>query len=151
MSTATTLPTAKAGKAGPADDEEASGGGRKKLLLLLVLVLVMGLAIWWFILKPSGDAEPAPGEVLVMEPVQVNLADGHYLSIGIGLQLVEGAAQADGSKALDATIDLFSGRDPDELVRTKSRHALKELLLEELDHRYHGEVLDVYFTQFVTQ
>ena len=150
MSTTTTLPTASGAKAGPAE-AEASGGGRKKLLVLLVLALVAGAAAWWFLLRPSGDAEPVPGEVLVMEPIQVNLADGHYLSIGIGLQLVEGAAHADGSKALDATIDLFSGRDAEELVRTRSRHALKEQLLEELEHRYHGEVLDLYFTQFVTQ
>ncbi|MDN4173550.1 flagellar basal body-associated FliL family protein [Nocardioides sp. SOB77] len=134
-----------------AAEEEPAGGGRKKLVLLLVLVLVAGAAAYWFLLRPGSDAEPVPGEVLVMEPVQVNLADGHYLSVGIALQLVEGAAHADGSKALDATIDLFSGREPDELVRARNRNALKEELMEELDHRYHGEVLDVYFTQFVTQ
>lgn len=145
MST-TTLPTATT-----AEEEAGTEGGRKKLVLLLVLALVAVGAAWWFLLRPSGGAEPEPGEVLAMDPVQVNLADGHYLSIGIGLQLVEGAAHADGSKALDATIDLFSGRDAGELVRAKTRHALKEQLMEELDHRYHGEVLDVYFTQFVTQ
>ncbi len=134
-----------------AADEAPARGGRKKLVLLLVAALVAGAAAYWFLLRPGGDAEPVPGEVLVMEPVQVNLADGHYLSVGIALQLVEGAAHADGSKALDATIDLFSGREADELVRAKNRHGLKEELMSELDHRYHGEVLDVYFTQFVTQ
>ncbi|GGO77947.1 flagellar basal body-associated FliL family protein [Nocardioides deserti] len=145
MST-TTLPTTAT-----TEEDAKTGGGRKKLVLLLVVVLLAAGSAWWFLLRPSGEAEPEPGEVLVMDPVQVNLADGHYLSIGIALQLVEGAAHADGSKALDTTIELFSGREPDELVKVKTRHALKEQLVEELDHRYHGEVLDVYFTQFVTQ
>ena len=31
------------------------------------------------------------------------------------------------------------------------RHHLKEELMEHLDHAYHGDVMGVYFTEFVTQ
>ncbi|WP_435746823.1 flagellar basal body-associated FliL family protein [Nocardioides sp. SYSU DS0663] len=143
--TTTALPTATAAEETPAK------GGKKKLMIIVVALLLLGGAGYWFFLRPTGEAEPVPGEVLVMDPVQVNLADGHYLSVGIALQFVEGAAHPDGSQALDTTIDLFSGRDATELVRSKTRHELKEELVTELEHRYHGEVLDVYFTQFVTQ
>jgi flagellar FliL protein len=125
---------------------------RKKLLMALVLVVAVAAAAWWFLLRPSDAAEaPKPGEVLQLEPIQVNLESGHYLKIGIALQAVEGAHEVEGSKALDATIELFSGRSMAELAGGKKRDHLKEQLLEELEHRYHGDVMEVYFTDFVTQ
>jgi flagellar protein FliL len=104
-------------------------------------------------LKPaSGEpAKPTPGEVVALDPIQVNLADGHYLSIGISLQGVKGAKELDGSKALDATIELFSGQKMEPLTKQAHREELKKELAKELEHLYEGEVMDVYFTQFVTQ
>ena len=37
------------------------------------------------------------------------------------------------------------------LDQRRSASKLKEELLEELEHLYHGDVMDVYFTDFVTQ
>ncbi len=115
-----------------------------------MLLLVLG-AGWWFFLKPSGPKQPEPGEVMTLEPIQVNLADGHYLRIGVALQLTAEAHEADGSKALDAVIDLFSGVDQAELVKAGQRHEFKEQLEERLHEDYHGDVMEVYFTEFVTQ
>ena len=145
MSTATLDKTAEA----PAD--EKAKGGKKKLIVIVVVLLVGAAAGYWFFLKPSGPTEPVPGEVLTLEPIQVNLADGHYLRIGIALQLTADAHEADGSKALDATIDLFSGVDRAELAKAGQRQELKRQLEEELHDDYHGDVLEVYFTEFVTQ
>jgi flagellar protein FliL len=116
-------------------------------------VIVAAGAAYWFMFKPKGEpAAPKPGEVAALDPIQVNLADGHYLSIGIALQGIEGGhGELDGSKALDATIETFSGKPIEELNKPKSREHLKEELLTELEHLYHGDVMDVYFTQFVTQ
>lgn len=126
--------------------------GKKKKLLMIGLVLVVGAAAaWWFLLRPTAPAEPVPGEVMTMEPIQINLADGHYLRIGIALQLTADAHEADGSKALDATIDLFSGVDPAELVKAGQREEIKRKLEEKLHEDYHGDVMEVYFTEFVTQ
>ena len=129
------------------------GGGRKKVVTILVLLLVLGGAGYWFMLKPSAHAkaEPKPGEVVRLEPIQVNLAGGHYLKIGIALQLTADAHEADGAMALDATIDLFSGKSMNQLTRTEVRAEFKKSLEKELKHRYHGEVMGVYFTDFVTQ
>lgn len=138
----------------PAEGTADAGakGGKKKLLIIIVLVLALGGGGgWFFFLKPSGPTEPVPGEVMTMEPIQINLADGHYLRIGIALQLSAEAHEADGSKALDATIALFSGVDQAELIKAKQRDELKKELEKELEHVYHGDVLEVFFTEFVTQ
>ena len=137
--------------AAPPAPEVPAGGGRKKMVLILVVVAVAAAAGWWFLLRPTAPAEPVPGEVMTMEPIQVNLADGHYLRVGIALQLSAEAHEADGSKALDATIDLFSGVDRAELAKAGQRQELKRRLEEELHDDYHGDVLEVYFTEFVTQ
>ena len=128
------------------------GSGRRKVMIVLVVLLVVGGAAYWFFLKPAeAKTAPEPGEVVQLEPIQVNLAGGHYLKIGIALQLTAEAKEAEGSKALDATIELFSGRSMDELTRREDRAKLKKTLEKELEHSYHGEVMDVYFTDFVTQ
>jgi flagellar protein FliL len=136
-----------------AEAAEETKGGKKKLMVI-VLVLVLGAAAaWWFLLRsPAGaNDEPEPGEVVALDPIQVNLAEGHYLSVGIALQTVKGAEELDGSKALDAVIELYSGLDQSELVKPKGRQKLKAELRKELEHLYHDEVMDVYLTQFVTQ
>lgn len=135
----------------PEAPEEEGGGGRKKLLVVLALLLVVGGAGYWFFLKPSGPKEPEPGKVVTLEPIQLNLAEGHYLRIGIALQFSADAAHPDGSKALDAVIEKFSGLEQAELVKADHRKELKHELEETLHHDYHGEVLEVYFTEFVTQ
>ena len=147
-----TVVTEIKGAEGDQETEDAAPKrSKKKLLLVLVAVLVVGAAAWWFVLKPSPPEEPKPGAMLPLESTQINLADGHYLKIGIALQLVEGAAEVDGSKALDATIDLFSGQDVADISKEETRKALKRKLGTELEERYDGDVMGVYFTEFVTQ
>ncbi|CAA9401223.1 flagellar basal body-associated protein FliL [uncultured Nocardioides sp.] len=138
-----------------ADAPEAEGGkkgGRKKLVLVLVALLVVGGAAWFF-LKPAGPPpEPVAGEVLTLDPIQLNLEGGHYLRLGMALQFTADVHEgADGSKALDAAIDLFSGREMTEINTGKQRQELKKDLLHHLEEVYHHEVMDVYFTEFVTQ
>ncbi len=145
------MSTTLASKAPAEPDAESAGGGRGKLIGIIVLVVALGAAGWYFFLRPTPEAEPKPGEVVQLEPVQVNLAGGHYLRLGMALQLTEKAHEADGSKALDAAISLFSGLPVGEVNKPAERDRLKHELVEELDHLYHGDVMDVYLTEFVTQ
>jgi flagellar FliL protein len=125
---------------------------KKKLVLGLVAVLVVAGAAYWFVLRPQpASSAPKPGDVVKLDAIQVNLAGTHYLRVGIALQLVAGVKDADGSKALDATIEEFSGKDMAEVNDPAKRAQLKEQLVKELDQRYDGEVMGVYFTEFVTQ
>ncbi|HEX2174446.1 MAG TPA: flagellar basal body-associated FliL family protein [Nocardioidaceae bacterium] len=127
----------------------------KKKLVAVGLVIALAAGAYWFVLKPSpseAEAEPEPGAVVVVEPIQINLAAGHYLKIGLALQAsAEAHEDPDGSKALDSAIELFSGMPMEDLALAEDRAKLKKKLLHDLEERYHGEVLDVYFTEFVTQ
>ncbi len=126
----------------------------KKKLLAVVLILAVVAAAYWFLMKPAPaeEAEPEPGAVVVIEPIQINLAAGHYLKLGMALQAsADTHEEPDGSKALDSAIDLFSGLPMEDISLAEDREKLKKKLMHDLEERYHGEVLDVYFTEFVTQ
>ena len=147
-----TVSAIKSGKAEETAEEQEKTGARRKLAVIALVVLLLAGAGYWFFLKPGGGEEaPKPGEIIALEPTQINLAAGHYLKIGIALQLTEDAEEVNGSKALDAVIDLFSGRSITSVSKAEDRHALKEKLNQELEEAYHGEVMGVYFTEFVTQ
>ncbi len=143
--------TVTAMPAASAEAEEKKKSPKKLILILLVLLVVLGGGTWFFVLKPSGPTEPVAGEVVALDPIQINLASGHYLRVGIALQLTADAHEADGSAALDALIEVYSGTDLADLVTTEQRNVKKEGLMEEIDHAYHGDVMDVYYTEFVTQ
>jgi len=136
----------------PPEGEEkvAKPGRRKKLIIILVAVLALGGGGYWF-MRPKPASAPKPGEVVKLDPIQINLASSHYLRVGIALQLVVGADKVDGSKALDATIDEFSGLAMPDVNDPTKRATYKKALEKQLHDRYEGEVMGVYFTEFVTQ
>ncbi len=135
---------------------------RKKPLLVGVVALVAVAAAAWFLLlapKDEAGAEPAHeevelGEVMTVEPVSLNLAGGHYLRLGIALQLTADAGahgEPTSAPALDAAIALFSGRDIAEVSDPAVREQLTADLAHQLEETYHGDVVDVYLTEYVTQ
>ncbi len=134
------------------DLEEPAKRSRVKLLVVVLALLLAAGAGWWFFLRPSPAAPPQPGAVLKLDPIQVNLAGGHYLRVGLALQASKDAgADLDGSKALDTAISLFSGQDMTQMLQSSYRNRLKQRLERKLDAEYDGEVIGVYFTDFVTQ
>lgn len=139
----------------PTDADQAEDGGRRRsrvrLLAVVVALCVAAAGAWFFLVAPSGSDEPAPGEIATLEAIQVNLAEGHYLRLGMALQLTEDAHEVDGSMALDAAIEVFSGLPLTDVTRPGQREALREQLMAMLEERYHGDVMGVYFTEFVTQ
>jgi flagellar FliL protein len=148
------------------EGEEGAGGGKKKLLIIgLVAVLAIGAAAYFFVFSGSGEAEaePAPeagSVVLPIEPVAINLAGGSYLKLGFAMQFTlaydesaggghGGGAAPDGSKAMDIAIAQFSGAALAD-VQT-NREAMKAALQEAIVKAYHGDVLEIYYTEYVTQ
>lgn len=132
---------------------DAKGSKKKLLIGIVVLLLAVGGAGYWFFLKPSGSSAPKPGAVAPLDSIQINLAGGHYLRLGIALQLTTSAGKdpIDGSKALDAAIDVFSGLPVTEVDKRSQREKLRHELDKDLEKAYEGDVMDVYFTEFVTQ
>jgi flagellar FliL protein len=92
-----------------------------------------------------------PGTVVALDPIQINLAAEHYLRVGIALQLTDKTKEADGSKALDALINEFSGKSIADVTNPTKRREMKKDLEHELSELYEKEVMNVYFTEFVTQ
>jgi flagellar FliL protein len=149
------------------DDEEAKekkGGSKKKLIIIVAAVVVLlggGAGAYFAFFAGSGSTstakpEPTPSAVVAADAITVNLADGHYLKIGIALQTTTDAAEAvDPSKALDLVIGEFSNLEVAELATNKQREALKTELTEKVVKAYTEDKLEpvmaVYFTEFVIQ
>jgi flagellar FliL protein len=154
VSTATTVaPSTKGADTGT----ERSGKKKKVLLLLPVLLLVVGGAVWFFLLR-GGGAEAAPkkaekGAVVVVDSVNINLAQGHYLKLGFALQLSKGLKEEpETSQALDIAIEEFSGRSMEKLAVPAEREKLWGELTEKIEKAYEeGAVIDVYKREFVMQ
>jgi flagellar protein FliL len=128
---------------------------KKKLVTILLVVLLAGGASAAFLLKggsPAAAEAPKPGAVLRLDSISLNLADGHYLKVGVALQLVAGVAEPpDGARALDSTIALLSNQQMDTLLVAKNREQVKAELLKAVEKDYPGEVMDIYFTDFAMQ
>lgn len=161
-------------------DGEAKPGGAKKLIIIgaaAAVLLAGGTGAGVFMLT-KGDTAAAseatatptltPGTVTALDPISVNLADGHYLKIGVGLQGVaaeggghEGGGDAlDGSKAFDLIISQFSNLSMTDLQNAEQRDHLKNELQEKIIEAYttHDEkgeetksVMGIYLTSFVMQ
>ncbi len=145
----------------PAPEPAPATTSRKRLVVVvLVVVLVLGGAAAYYFLgvrggaaEPAAEPEPVAGAVVAVEPISMNLADGHYLRLGFELQLTEEAGEEtpDTGKAVDAAIALFSGRSVSEVSDAAKREELKAELLHQIAELYEGEVMDLYLTNYVTQ
>lgn len=159
--------------AAAAPEVAAPKGGKGRTILIAVLIAaVTGGAVAAFFLLGPGKAQQAagtptatettpsvpgqptgePGEVLTTDPININLDGGHYLRLGLALQLVsELESEPNAAQAQDLAIALFSGKAITDVSSSEGREALKAELLTQIWEAYEGQVLDVYFTDYVTQ
>jgi flagellar protein FliL len=157
------------------DPDEATGGdgakkgGKLKLILIIVpvLLLVVGAAVYFLVLKPSSNTTAAPaagtegeastptstwvaGKIVTIDPITINLANGHYLQLGLALQATADAGEeVTPAKALDAAITQFSNNTVDELATQEGREAAKKELTKAIKEAYEKKVYEVYYTTFV--
>lgn len=148
-------------------DKSAKGG---KSNLLPAIVLAVGIALAGYFLGPgsgSGAAheekeadkkeEVKPlGPIAKMEPISLNLADGHYLKVGLGVQLSEKGKVEEFDKGpimlvKDLLIETAGGANMAELSTPEGREKLKDQLKERAHKLFGDEVVDFYFTDFVMQ
>lgn len=156
---------AKTKKAPAKDGDEAvepAEGGRKKIVMIAVPLVAL-VAGWYFLMGPGAGASAAeaeaeakpqkPGAVLELEPITMNLADGRLLKVGIALQQVyePKAYELTGAVALDEAIKYLGEHTYEQLVVPAGREAAKAELSERVAVRYEGDVMEVYFTEFVMQ
>lgn len=137
-------------------DAEVRSGRKKFLVLGLILGVAAAGAAWFFVSGKSavGEEPPAHGEVVSLDPVAINLAGGGYLKVGVALHLTEDASAAEGGQpdsavARDLIIGQFSQASPVDVHG--AREALKESLEQKIIEAYGEAVLEIYYTEYVTQ
>jgi flagellar FliL protein len=129
----------------------------KKLIIIgaVVLLLVGAFGAKTFLMPKAKPGPPKPGAVVKMDDITMNLADNHYLRLGLALQLVEkvDATTIDGSAALDQANSLLAGRTEDSLDSAAAQDAVKKQLAKKIEalEVYKDKVMGVYFTDFVMQ
>jgi flagellar FliL protein len=147
-------------KTAPASGEAAAPTKSKKKLIIIVLavLLLAGGGVGGYLVMGSGGSKhtakpkPKPGKVVVLDPITVNLAGGHYLKIHLALQgTTEATDDLDGSHALDLAVAQFSNVQMAELASTDGRTKAKDKLLKAVEDAYEGKIMDIYFTEFVMQ
>jgi flagellar FliL protein len=149
-----------------ADEKEAAAEAPKKskkmlIIIMAAVVLLGGGGGAFFMMKGSGSkAEAAPKKGIVTpidSAITINLDSGHYLKLGFSLQQTSdaGTEVVDTSEALNLAIDEYTGKTVAELSTEKGREAAKADLLTQIVKAYTvdgtKEVMDIYFTSFVTQ
>jgi flagellar FliL protein len=143
---------------------EAPKKSKKKLMIIVIaaVVLLGGGGGAFFMMKGSSASaapkEPAKGIVVTMDDaLTINLADAHYLKLAFTIQETAdaGTEAIDNSEAIDLAIEQYTGMDIAELETEKGRQENKEKLLAAIEKAYNEKdkqlVMDIYFTQFVTQ
>lgn len=150
----------------PTTEPTGKPRGKRRLILILVLVLVLGgggfVGSKHFTGAPNTNAAAhEPGAVITLDPITLNLADTHYLKLGVALQMSKAASPipgaqgdagtVDGAKALDAAISVLGRHTYDQLLAPGGRASALKALSREVSKRYDGDVLRVYFTEFLMQ
>ncbi len=159
----------------PVEGEQAPPKRGSNNLIPAVVVAVGMAAGGFFVSQGNADAssQKAPeadgkteevathGPVQNLEPITLNLSDGHFLKVGLALQLAEvdghGSEELPSAKALDVAITLLGSYSMDQLADPKVRELVKKKLSEQVGEAYLDPetsaslVTKVYFTEFVMQ
>ena len=174
MATASmTMTGRQAGRGAPPADVPETGAavkpkGKRKLLLLVGLVAVVGVAGLAYPKlthkKPAGYKSAAlavpNGPIESLDPVTVNLSDGHLLQVGVAVQLTQTAdakkVTAMDPRILDAVISTFSAQTYPNLLGAAGHEQARQQLEARLQSMFPPvagapQVAGVYFTSFVMQ
>lgn len=152
-------------------EEEGKKKKDKKSFLGPAVILTIGLLGGGYFLglaNMGASADPnAPkkedliaGAVSTIEPINVNLAGGHFLRVGVALQLVDGVdvklyTNGKSAKANDIIISYLGGHPVEDLSTAAGLKKVKDELRDKIVAAYKGpdgnEVMDIYITTFVMQ
>ena len=143
-------------------------GGKKKLIIVVVVVALAGGAYFKLGMKKKpvkkyADPMQAPAtaktlaEIAKLDDITLNLSDGHFLKLGLALQLAPKGVVTDyttggaASKALDLAINVFGSDSYAQLEHPATRDTAKATLDKEVVAAYNGQVEGLYITDFVMQ
>jgi flagellar basal body-associated protein FliL len=146
--------------------------GKLKIIVPLVLLLVLGGVYKFVLAKPAAQAKPkVEGEVYVLpKDFLVNLTDGKFAKLGVGLVFDEGftAAPAGGGEGAavppegygaltqepvvrDIVTDVVTDSTAEELTSRKGREGIKAKILKRLKAQTDVKVHEVLLTDVAVQ
>lgn len=152
--------------------EEPAKGSRKKLLLVALVLVALTAGIGSRVIgggtaPAAADASAPPttephGQVTAVESITVNLADGHFLKVGLAFEIHKGeqyppkSVEIDSytkgfAREVDAAIMVLSTFTYDQLVAPDGKVYAKAALNERLAEVSDGAIRDVLFHEFVMQ
>jgi flagellar FliL protein len=153
--------------------EKGKGGLKEKLLpvgLLLIGIVVGAKVLGGGSTTIVQAAEPvattvagAAAPVVTLDPITLNLSDGHILKVGLAFKLNPDPTKAEGkaaakddptkghAKALDVAIRVLGSGTYDELITPEGRNRVQSELGTALKEDTEGSVTGVYFWQFIVQ
>ena len=139
----------------------------KKLLIVALLLIVLlgagGAGAYFKFIKASGskpeEQKEAESVICEMDTFMVNLADPggkRFLKTTIKLKVgspeVLEECKSRNFELRDMLLLILSGRETQEIATVEDKLALKKRLMENLNRTLRkGQVLDVYFTEFLVQ
>jgi flagellar FliL protein len=162
-------PAAKKGKAKKVKEAKLNKKGepkkgKMKIVLPLIVVLIGAGGYYHFVYakkKPvtaTGAAAVTAlpkGPILTLTPTTINLSDGHFLEVGLALQLASAKDMTvvtnDQALALNDAIETLSAKTMAMLDTTAGRKAAQVTLTKELAKTFDNKITAVYFTDFVMQ
>jgi flagellar protein FliL len=151
-----------------------TGSGKKIILLILLGILLLGGgggAAWWFmggqgessstreVQAKTDGAKPEQGPIMELEPFLLNLADRddlRFLKVSIKLELDRAEDKTDFHHKVpairDALLVLLSSKES-QLLRTVNgkRRVREEIMTRVNGVMNHGQITNVYFTDFIIQ
>jgi flagellar basal body-associated protein FliL len=163
---------------GDADAAEGGEGKKSKKKLIILVLLCVGLAGAGYKLGGGGaasagavttttivqlegckegiDATVAKPNVVDLPKMNLNLADGHYLSVAVSLNLcpdvvVTEAEPLQTAPAKDIIVSTLSGSSMAVLSTPEGREEARTLLVERLADEYHEVIYGLFFVEFVMQ
>ena len=144
---------------------------KKKLKIIVPLALLLAFGAYKMVLaKPAGPEPKVHGEVYVLaKEFVLNLDDGRYARLGVGLVLEPGALEAGGHGAeaakppdgygplpqealvRDIVTDALTAVDPDSFTDRAGRKKLKKKILETIHQKTDVHAEQVLFTDVAVQ
>jgi flagellar FliL protein len=144
---------------------------KKKLKIIVPLALLLAFGAYKMVLaKPAEPAAKVHGDVYVLaKEFVLNLDDGRFARLGVGLVLEEGALSAGGHGAeaapppdgygplpqealvRDIVTDALTASDPEALTDSAGRRRLKKKILETIHQKTDVHAEQVLFTDVAVQ
>ena len=106
--------------------------------------------------KEGTDATDVEPNVVDLPKMNLNLADGHYLSVAVSVNLcpdvvVSAEEPMQTAPAKDIIVSTLSGSSMAVLSTPEGRDEAKKLLVERLSDEYEEVIYDLFFVEFVMQ